>query len=617
MKCFVTTLLLAAFSSVCWGVKVMPGIHIVTQSDGTELRVRGHGNADFHYYTTADGVLLFQEGFDFFIAKIGDDGLLQSTGILAHEANARTIEESIQIKKQNTNVFYLNSEKNRRKYMSKREPMASNNTLFPRFGSPKAVVILVEFSDSIFTISSPRETFYKYLNANELFDPITDKDMGSQYYLNYGSVKRYFTDMSFGKFAPQFDVYGPVKLSQPLKYYGKGDSNSENMSALFNDACTALDADIDFASYDSNGDDYVDLIYIIYAGYSQSIYGNSTDCIWPKSGTITLSKTFDGKKICRYGVNNELNFNPSTTAKYGPQINGIGLFCHEFSHCLGLPDLYPSSSSAAAKCINQNLDYWDIMDEGEYANLGYTPVEYSSWERERMDWMRIDTLTTAADISLKVLAEGGKAYRILNDKDEEQSEYYLVQCVQQSGWNSYLPGHGMLVYHIDYDASAFTLGAPKVNAVAGHPRMTIIPADGMFVPSYYKYEKISSSLTTVQALLDKYDGQLFTEEMYNAELAGDPFPGTSNVTELTDETIPAATVYRGGYMNKPITDIQENTVDGTVIFKFMGGIDNGISQLNVNEAPTHIYSTDGRYLGTDRKKLAKGLYIIGKKKTTI
>jgi immune inhibitor A len=70
-------------------------------------------------------------------------------------------------------------------------------------------------------------------------------------------------------------------------------------------------------------------------------------------------------------------------------------------------------------------------------------------------------------------------------------------------------------------------------------------------------------------------------------------------------------------MNKPITDIQENTVDGTVTFKFMGGIDNEISQLNVNEAPTHIYSIDGRYLGTDRTKLAKGLYIIGKKKTTI
>lgn len=617
MKHLIITLLLATFPPVCWGAKVMPGIHVVKQSDGTELRVKGYGNADFHYYTTTDGVLLFHEGFDYFIAQVDDGGLLRSTGILAHEANARTDEENMQIKKQDTDAFFLNSEQNRRKSVLKREPMANDNTLFPHLGSPKAVVILVEFSDSTFTIPEPRKAFNKYLNADELFDPVTDKDMGSQYYLNYGSVKRYFKDMSSGKFTPQFDVYGPVKLPQPLKYYGRGDSNGENMSALFSDACTALDADIDFASYDSNGDNYVDLVYIIYAGYSQSISGNSSDCIWPKSGTVTPSKSFDGKRICRYGVNNELNFDPLTTAKYGPQINGIGLFCHEFSHCLGLPDLYPSSTSPAVKCINQNLDYWDIMDEGEYANLGYTPVEYSCWERERMGWMTIDTLTTAADVSLKTLAEGGKAYRILNDKDEQHTEYYLVQSVQQSGWNSYLPGHGMLVYHVDYNASAFTLGAPKVNAVAGHPRMTIIPADGMFVPSYYKYEKISSSLTTVQALLDKYGGQFFTEEMYNAELAGDPFPGTSNVTELTDETIPAATVYRGNYMGKPITDIRENTAGGTVTFKFMGGVDNGIYQPDANGTPGRIYSIDGRYLGTDRTRLCKGLYIIGKKKMTI
>lgn len=615
---YLLTLFFIALSTGCFAVKRHPGTKAVRQSDGTTLYVRGFGNHDFSYFMTTDGVLLYQDGFDYHIASIDNDGILHSTGILAHEEGMRGTTEQQFINAQNKTLFNEKMNANAMKARARREPLASNTTLLPHKGTQKVPVILVEFSDSTFTVSDPKAVFNKYLNAPELFDKTADPEMG----MNYGSVKRYFTDMSFGQFTPEFDVYGPVRLDNPLKYYGGGSSSSENMRALFNDACKAIDADVDFTQYDSNGDDNIDLVYIIYAGYSESFTGNSSDCIYPKSGTLTGSEIFDGKKICRYGVNNELNGTPADLAAYGLLINGIGLFCHEFSHCMGLPDMYPSPGSIAERCVNQNLDYWDLMDAGEYTYNGYRPTEYTAWERERFGWITIDTLCNPCDITLKSLSDGGKAYRILNDKDENGKEYYIVENIQKSGWNRSLLGHGMLVYHVDYDDYMFSVGGCRVNNEAGHPRMTIIAADGMFMPEYFKGETIKEGASDIEQtlnalLVEKYGGTEITNAIYNAEQAGDPYPGTSNVTSLTDETTPAARVYNGEYISKPITDIVEDTEAKTVSFKFMGGSDTGISLTDAAKTEStdkRIYSADGRYLGTDLSRLGKGLYIIGNKK---
>lgn len=612
---YLLSLLLITFSATCLAVKRYPGVTAVRQSDGTTLHVKGFGNHDFNYFTTTDGVLLYQEGTDFYIAAIGDDGMPHTTGVLAHEAGMRTAREQQLIKAQDTALFNDKMNANATAARMRREPLVPSPTLLPHTGAPRVPVVLVEFSDSTFTVDNPKAVFDKYLNGTELFNKETDPEMG----MNYGSVKRYFTDMSFGLFTPQFDVYGPVRLGNPLKYYGGGGSSSENMNGLFSDACLAIDNAVDFSQYDSNGDGNIDLVYIIYAGYSESFTGNSSDCIYPKSGTLTTGTLLDGKRLCRYGVNNELNGTPADQAANGLLINGIGLFCHEFSHCMGLPDMYPLPGSMAERCINQNLDYWDLMDAGEYTYNGYRPTEYTAWERERFGWLTIDTLDAACDVTLQPLSKGGKAYRILNDNDETGREYYIVENVQKTGWNRSILGHGMLVYHVDYDDYAFSVGGCRVNNEAGHPRMTIIAADGMFVPEYFKGETIKESTSPTEreinaALVEKYGGTLITSTIYSAEQAGDPYPGTSGATSLTDESSPAATVYTGNYMSKPLTDIVENTDNGTVSFKFRGGDDTGISDIRADDTAPHIYSFDGKYIGTDRSNLKKGLYIIGKKK---
>ena len=599
-------------------VKMKPGINIIKQADGTTITVRAYGDEDLSYFLASDGTLLYQEGTNFYIAGVKADGTLYSTGVLAHEPSMRTIKEISAIKAQNAKAFYNSMETQAKANKVRREPMTPDNSLLPSLGKHKIPVILVEFSDVEFSVENPKATFDKYLNGKELFNKETDPEMGQ----NYASVAKYFKDMSFGKFEPEFEVYGPVNLGKPLATYGAGYSSQENMGLLLTDACTAVDNEVDFTQYDSNDDGNIDLIYIIYAGFSQSIAGNSTDCIHPKSGYLSLAKSFDGMDVKRYGVNNELNGTPADQAD-GPIINGIGLFCHEFSHCMGLPDLYPKSGSIAEACINQNMDYWSLMDAGEYTGNGYRPTAYTAWERERLGWMEIGTLTGPSNVELKSLDEGGTAFRIYNDKDETGHEYYIVENVQNNGWNKKLFGNGLMVTHVDYLSSQFSLGGCKVNNTEGHPRMHVMAADGMFVPEYFLGSTIEDSYITFLKehnadLVAKYGGQVFTIEDYKAEAADDLFPGTSNATSLTDDSQPMkAWTYNGETMGKPITDITNDTEKGIVSFKFMGGGEpvDGINEVTVNKTTdSRVYSISGTYMGNDINSLPKGIYIRNGKK---
>lgn len=616
MKSLLIFVAMLVMTTATWAAKAKPGLRTNMQSDGTTILYTAHGDEDFNYLITTDGVLLVSNGTDLFIAATNDDGTLSATTQIAHEASQRTEAEIALIAKQDKYLFFGLAETSRSKALTTRsaELDTTGTTFFPHSGSPKAIVLLVEFTDTKFTVSDPYTTFNKYLNSTEYFGD-DDTDMGmseNSSYRNYGSVRKYFEDMSFGQYTPQFDLYGPFSINHATSEF----SGTRNMSTLLQSACEAADSIIDFSQYDANNDGYIDLIYIIYAGYGQNVSANSND-IWPNAGTVSNYTKFDGKRIMRYGVNNELNF---SSTEHAGNINGIGVFCHEFSHCLGMPDLYPSSSGSAAadNYCNQSPEYWSIMDAGEYTQEGYRPTAYTAWERERLGWLNIDTLSTAADVTLNTLSEEGSnsltgmAYKVINDEDSD--EYYILENIQQEGWNAKLTGHGMTVMHVDFYESAFILYSFP-NSIAGKPKMTLIPADNLIIPMTWIGKTITNSHSQYnETVVERYIGQTITSAMYKSEFAGDPFPGTYEVTSLTDTTTPAAMVYSvSGYMSKPITDIAEN--DGVITFKFMGG-DTGIGGISIDDDDTtkKIYSLDGRYLGTDASKLQKGIYIVGNKK---
>lgn len=580
---------LALILSVCsWAAKAWRMPLIVTQPDGTTLQVYQHGDEHFNWYSTQDGAILVREQNTFFIAAIDKFGRITASKQLAHEENGRQAAEKKLVAAQDKKLFFEQANTLLQTRAMRREPVKSDKTYFPHTGSPKAIVILAAYQDTTFTLPNPRKSFQQFLNGEG-----HPEDYGHGENWNASSVQQYFKDMSFGKFTPQFDVYGPVTLPHELAYYGGTDADpgDEKFTELITDACKLMDDSLDFSAYDANNDGYVDLVYVVYAGYGQNM-GAKNETMWPTAGTITPFLTKDGKKVYRSGISNELIGNEE-----GPKpkmISGIGLFCHEFSHCMGLPDFYPTLASARGD--NQGMEAWSLMDEGEYTANGWCPTAYTAWEREAMGWMEIEELQDAQQVTLQNIDEGGKAYRIYADKEKSTNEYYIIQNIQKKRWNSKLGGHGMMMYHVNYDAQAFSLGGNSVNNEKGKPRMTVIPADGLLFSSYNN-----------------------NRPKYKEQLKGDLFPGTDNVTELTNNTtLPNYQPWIDVTLDKPIYNILEK--EGIVYFDFLKMFSTqGIVPTFSQEATSdkRIFSIDGKYMGTDKSILPQGIYIIGGKKVYI
>ena len=588
MKKLLLTLCLMLTAVASWAVKAYPEPVVVTQSDGSQLTVIGYGDEDFHWYTSSDGVLLAQKGRDFFVAAIDENGLMTATEQLAHNPSDRLEAEKQLIAKQTPRrEAFFNHATARKKAAAQRRISIGTTTpaYFPHSGEPKALVILVQFSDLSFLSEDPVASFNDYLNKEGRGQM---EDRGLWEHLNFGSVQQYFTDMSDGLFRPKFDIFGPVTMSNTSSYYGKdkGSTKDEHLNELIKEACAAIDGEVDFSQYDSNGDGYVDLVYIIYAGYSQSITGNSADCIWPKSGTGSFGK-YDGVTVSRYGVNNELN----RTAGAEPVIiNGIGLFCHEFSHTLGLPDIYPTVS-AAQNVDNQALEYWDLMDAGEYTDNGYVPTPYTPWEKEVMGWTEIEELTDTAQITLPQ----DKYYKITS---KTNNEYLILQNFQNTKWgqrvvSSSVKCHGLLVYRIDYSKTSVNLN-DYPNNTAGKPGITLAPADGLLISSYRVYGTDPSKKT---------DSKPYSSDEYRQSHASDPYPGTNNVTQLLSVQMNRCTI------DKPIYNIKEDTESKIITFDYLkdfvaAGID-AVSSDDHSDA--EIFDLQGRKM--TEKALNKGIYI--------
>lgn len=589
---FIVSLILCSLTT--WAAKAESIPVQVRQADGSVITVILRGDEHINWYTTLDGVLLVQ-GADnnYYIGKVEKSGNLIATQQLAHEALTRSQAERNLIAKQDKEKFfaYVNkiAEESENAYDNSpltRGPIVDTGyngvPYFPHTGSPKALVILAEFQDTTFTIQDTKKVFTNYLMNEGHF---TDSRYGQNQ--NYKGVRGYFKDCSYGKFTPVFDVVGPIKLPKEQTYYGEGDDNIE---ALMEDACSAIDNIVNFADYDANNDGMVDLVYVIYAGHSANYGGNKVTDIWPKSGTVNTTNTYDGKRIRRYGVSNELT-GKENKKKEKEKINGIGLFCHEFSHTLGLPDIYAIDKKAKNQ-DDQGMEFWDLMDGGTEVRGGRVPASYLAWEREVMGWMKIDELKDSCNIkNLKSIDNGGKAYKIVNPNDS--NEYIVLQSIQKGpwyqGWRDGTYGKGLLAYRISYPSNKVNV-FDFPNNVKGKPRVIPIPADGKILAA----DSAKGSITT-----------------YTQQLNGDLYP-YNDINKIDKFKM-----YDGTILKWSIFDIIENDAERQVSFKFKNNEPTAIQSPSIIERSTsdnRIYTLDGRYVGTDASILPHGIYIQNNKK---
>lgn len=474
-------------------------------------------------------------------------------------------------------------------YSKGQRAISTQNNYVPHTGTITIPVVLVNFKDAEFKINKPKEAF------DQLFNSDTQADLGNGNYLNYGSVAKYFRDMSNGAFIPKFKVYDPVTVDQPQTYYGgthEDDNKDEDPRQLVKDALKLVEDQVtedDIKSFCSDGTT-IDCVYIVYAGLGQNDGGDGTT-VWANCWT-TDGATLGGKEVRWYTMSGELSpvkIKDSTI----PVVNGLGVICHEFSHSLGLPDMYPTAKSAYLD--NQEMEYWDLMDGGEYTYAGFCPTAYTAFEKEQMEW-QVDMVTLDSDASVTMTTsteQGGTAYKIVNPQNDK--EYLMLEYIQRKGWNKHLFGNGLLVYHVCLPSETLYSGT-HLNNAPGYPGMAVVPADGACLSSYLKANE--------NDYVNSHKGDLFGQ----------------NVTELSDTNKqPNFCWYNAAKTeklntNKAIKNVKYD--NGVLTFDYVNDVASGILPVWGDKQATdgRVYSINGAYLGDDITKLPHGIYIVNGQK---
>lgn len=537
-KIIILSLLVVCFVQTTFAIPAYPKPLKVKQADGSWLTIQMRGDEHGHYVLTSDGIpLVFnarQENYEYADWK---DGKVQASGIKAVEASERTAKVKAFVESLDKSAILESFKRARLQQLQQTLSSRRNASLkagsnpqkeklnnFPTIGEVHSLVILVQFADTKFsTVGSDAHQFFN----NMLNEPGFTYSNGAN-----GSARDFYLNSSNGRFQPQFDVIGPVTLPEKYSYYGanQGSSvdNPARLEQFVREACTLADPLVDFSQYDHNQDGYIDNIYFFYAGKGEADSGDG-NAIWPHSayysdmakdaGLSETSLKLDGIEVGNYTCSNEINGTLIT-----PQPAGIGTFVHEFGHVLGLADHYDVNYGMTTFAPGS----FDTMAQASYNNNGNTPAAFSAYERACLGWLDLTVLKNGVD-SLNVLPDlndSNKAYVVpvggINDE-----EYFIMENRQKKGWDAFIPGHGMLLWHIDYDAKAWEKN--ELNITGTHQRVDIVEADN---------------------------------KLTDNTRAGDPFPGTSNVTQCN------LTSWAGGKVMS-LDDIEEK--DG-IINLMLGGL---------------------------------------------
>ena len=459
-------------------------------------------------------------------------------------------------------------------------------------GVKKGLVVLVDFKNKKFADGHDLEYYKNVINGKDF----SDEEEGY-----VGSVRDYFLAQSNGQFELDFDVVGPVTMSNNYGYYGYDSSyqKDEKVYEMIKEACDGIQDQVNLKDYDWDGDGEADQVFFLYAGLGQAS-GGSNSTIWPHESELRYWPcgvlSYSTGKINTYACANELQPETQGSSRYISA--GIGTICHEFSHCLGFADMYDTSGGGG-----YGMSVFDVMDQGSYNGNGFVPCNYTAFERIYAGWVEAIELDAPATVKdMKSVSDYGRPFIMYNYKNT--NEYFLMENRQNTGWDKGLYGsNGLLIVHVNY------------------------------VPSRWANNSVNSSAEKIQCCtVVNADG---SRDNTQYSLQGDLYPyevkGVTMNDEFTDDSEPAAKLYNKNSDNSyalgiPITQIKRSK--GSISFLVCGGdannvIDNtfngvvdGINGVTVvkKTVDNRIYSIDGRYLGTDASALGKGIYVVGGKK---
>lgn len=510
-------------------VRANPKPADVVLPDGTTLTVVLSGDEILNYTRTTDGYTVFRgdDGF-YYYGELSDEGSLVMSGIKAKNPAGRSKRERMFLGKIETRLDYSENQKLEKKARWQKSAAPEGisvaefgpiNDAFPTTGNRNMLVLLGEFSD------------WTFVKNNSDFDNI----------MNVGSTsfKAYYQDNSYGALNITTTVAGPYQIGMTMS---QADANIRSYVRALVDAAEA--DGINFADYDNDNNGEMDALYVIHAGYGEEYSGAPTWYIWSHSWSLSqYARTYDGVYINDYATSPELR------GLSGSTITAIGVIAHEMGHNLGAPDYYDTDGSSSGGSA-WDLRYWDVMASGSWNDSGDTPAQHNMYTKWQFGWSNPTVIDSAATgLSLRNTSDYNEAYRI---NTTTNNEFFILENRQLTGWDAAIPGHGMLVFHIDGNFID-GLGSNTVNANPSHQGVDLEEADD-----------VRSSAT----------------------YTGDPFPGASNNTSFTDSTTPSSKSWANADTNKPVTNISEGS--GIITFDFMQGT--GPSAPN---APTNLTGIKG------------------------
>ena len=487
-------LLFILLSFICYGNKAVESIINYKQPNGTVIKITLHGDESFAYKKNLQGEILEQKG-----------GYLYPSTTLT-EATA-------------INIWRKNRESRARSLLSTKNSSSNLHPFpLPQYNGTiiniKVPVLLVEFSDIKFTTPNIVEAIDTQLNSpNYSTNGAT------------GSAADYFNTNFHNRYTFEFNVCPIViTLTNSQAYYASDTEIAldNNLREMLEEACNAtLESNFNLTEYDWLNNGEIANINIIYAGYAQSETGNS-DQIWPQYCTVD-NFTHNGKTIKSFSCSSEL----SAINELKDKLQGIGTFCHEFAHFFGLPDMYDINGELEGES-NSLCKSLSIMDEGNYLNSGRTPPLFSAIEREIIGIEPIVPII-GNEYTLQTAPKNGD---ILKIESINSGEYFLIEYREQKGWDRYIGGSGVVVYHID-----------KSEAIYG----------GLASYRRWKYNNINCYSQHPCARVLSYNNQ--------ATIDNSLLPGVNNIRELNSNSNPALIDWSKRALEINISNISINSAN--------------------------------------------------------